>query len=215
MTCFFVWYGSNIYYSHDCHHSDSLFACVGLKHKQYCILNKQYSKEEYESLVGKIIEHMQQTGEWGEYFSPTIAAFGYNETIAQEHFPLSKTEVLKRGWKWHEEEEEGKNYMGPVVDLPETIAEIDETICDQILLCEKTKKPYKINLQEFKFYQKMGLPIPKISDRQRHLARVAKKNPFLLWDRKCKCCGKKIQTSYAEDRKEMVYCEECYLETVY
>jgi len=31
---------------------------------KYCILNKQYSKEEYEELVPKIIEHMQKTGEW-------------------------------------------------------------------------------------------------------------------------------------------------------
>jgi hypothetical protein len=32
--------------------------------KQYCILNKQYTKEEYEELVPKIIEHMKKTGEW-------------------------------------------------------------------------------------------------------------------------------------------------------
>jgi hypothetical protein len=27
--------------------------------KEYCILNKQYTKEEYEILVPKIIEHMK------------------------------------------------------------------------------------------------------------------------------------------------------------
>ena len=34
------------------------FGCVGFKHKQYCILNKQYTKEEYEKLVQKIIKQM-------------------------------------------------------------------------------------------------------------------------------------------------------------
>ncbi|MEK7482239.1 MAG: hypothetical protein AAB620_00390, partial [Patescibacteria group bacterium] len=36
----------------------NLFACIGLRNKQYCILNKQYSKEEYGALVPRIIEHM-------------------------------------------------------------------------------------------------------------------------------------------------------------
>ncbi len=44
------------YYCKDCFNSSDLFGCVWLKHKQYCILNKQYTKEEYEVLVPKIIE---------------------------------------------------------------------------------------------------------------------------------------------------------------
>jgi hypothetical protein len=31
-----------------------------LKNKSYCILNKQYTKEEYEKLVSKIIEKMMK-----------------------------------------------------------------------------------------------------------------------------------------------------------
>ena len=40
---------------------DNLFGCVGLKNKHYCIFNKQYTKDEYEALVPKIIEHMKKT----------------------------------------------------------------------------------------------------------------------------------------------------------
>ena len=43
-----------------CYNSSNLFGCVGLNHKQYCILNKQYSKEEYEKLSEKIIDHMKK-----------------------------------------------------------------------------------------------------------------------------------------------------------
>ncbi|MCH2188477.1 hypothetical protein MK079_01450, partial [Candidatus Gracilibacteria bacterium] len=46
----------NIFYAYNCHNSSDLFLCIGLRNKQYCILNKQYSKEEYEELVPKIIE---------------------------------------------------------------------------------------------------------------------------------------------------------------
>ena len=40
----------DIYYSFNCNNCSNLFGCVDLKHKQYCILNKQYTKEEYEEL---------------------------------------------------------------------------------------------------------------------------------------------------------------------
>ncbi len=53
-----IWTGMDIIYSYYCESSSNLFGCVGLKNKQYCILNKQYSKKEYEELAPKIIEHM-------------------------------------------------------------------------------------------------------------------------------------------------------------
>ena len=50
---------TNIFYGHFCIASSDCFACTGLRNKQYCILNKQYSKEEYEKLVPQIIEKMK------------------------------------------------------------------------------------------------------------------------------------------------------------
>ena len=47
--------------------SRNCFGCVNMHHKSYCILNKQYTKEEYEKLVPKIIEHMMKTGEFGGF----------------------------------------------------------------------------------------------------------------------------------------------------
>ena len=37
---------------------------------------------------------MMKTGEWGEFFPSSLSPFGYNETVAQEHFPMSREEVL-------------------------------------------------------------------------------------------------------------------------
>jgi hypothetical protein len=83
-------------YCIDCQYSKDCFGCVGLQRKQYCILNKQYTKEEYETLVPKIIEHMKSTREWSEFFPIEISPFTYNETVAQEYFPLTKAEVLSK-----------------------------------------------------------------------------------------------------------------------
>src|SRR3989344_6278225 len=55
-----VWHSSEVTLSDTCHSSNNLFACIGLRNKNYCILNKQYTKEEYEKLVPRIIEHMNQ-----------------------------------------------------------------------------------------------------------------------------------------------------------
>lgn len=78
---------SNVYYC-DCISSCNFcFGCTGLNHKEYCVLNKQYTKDEYEKLVPRIIGHMRQTSEWGEFFPMEISPFKYNETVAADYFP--------------------------------------------------------------------------------------------------------------------------------
>ncbi len=193
---------------HDC------FGCIGLRRKQYCILNKQYSKEEYEALVTKLIAHMQKTHEWGEFFPVSVSPFAYNETIAEEYFPLKKKEAIERGWQWHDDQESEK-YLGPKTDVPASIDDVPDTICNQILRCELTGKPYKIIPQELKFYRSMGLPIPRRCPDQRHKDRMALRNPRYLWSRTCDKCGESIETTYAPDRPETIYCNTCYLQAVY
>ena len=62
-----------IEYSLLCRSSSDLFGCVGLKKKKYCILNKQYTKEEYKKLREKIIAHMNEM----PYVSPRGQTYTY------------------------------------------------------------------------------------------------------------------------------------------
>jgi hypothetical protein len=215
--CMQCWAGtSNLLYCAECFSCHDCFGCVGLRHKQYCVLNKQYSKEEYESLVPKIIEHMRKTHEWGEFFPVTVSLFAYNETVAQEQFPLTKEAVIERGWQWKEDETPVQDqYLGPAVTIPDRIADVTDDLCQRVLRCAVTGKPYKIIPQELRFYREMGLPVPHLCPDARHEARMRNRNPQKLWDRQCGKCGKAIKTTYAPDRPEMVYCEQCYLQTVY
>jgi hypothetical protein len=50
-------------YCDSCDACKNCFGCTGLKHKEYCILNKQYTPEEYEQKVSKIIDKMIQDKE--------------------------------------------------------------------------------------------------------------------------------------------------------
>jgi hypothetical protein len=204
------WFDSDITYCSLCFNSKNLFGCIGLKKNEYCILNKQYSKEEYEELVPKIIEQMQKNGEWGEYFPISISPFAYNETVAAEYFPLSKGEVEKRDWKWYEDSS-SKSFKGPVYSIPADIADVKDEITTKILASELSGKPYKIIPQELKFYRENSIPVPRLTPDERHQVRLSKRNPRKLWDRNCGKCNKMIRTTYAPDRPETVYCEECYL----
>ncbi len=208
---------SEIYYSIWClQNVQNLFGCVGLRQKQYCILNKQYSKQEYEALLPKIIEHMKKTGEWGEFFPPTISPFAYNETLAQEYFPLSKEEVQQKGWTWSDYEVETRaDRMVQAHQLPEHIDDIPDDILNWAIVCEISGKPFKIIPQELKFYRQNQLPVPRRHPDQRHLDRFQLKQPYRLFDRNCDKCQSPIQTSYAPEREERIYCEACYLGEVF
>jgi hypothetical protein len=188
-----------------------------MKKHNYCILNKQYSKEEYEELIPKIIDHMKTTNEWGEYFPYELSPFAYNETVAHEYYPLTKEEVEKQGFKWKEMKDEIPKVEKIISasQLPDTIEEIPDDVLNWAIKCEETDRPFKIVKQELEFYRKMKLPIPHLHPDERHKRRMALRNPRKLWDRKCDKCEKEISTTYAPERPEKVFCEECYLAEVY
>lgn len=88
--CLYVFHSRDLWYCEQCFTCNNCFGCVGLRNKNYCIFNKQYTPEEYWKTVQKIIKHMQQTGEWGQYFPATISPFAYNESVAYDYYPLTR-----------------------------------------------------------------------------------------------------------------------------
>jgi hypothetical protein len=213
-------------YCVNCHGSSDLFGCVGLRKKQYCILNKQYTKEEYEALVPKIIEHMNQMPykdsldrEWryGSTFPLDMHAFAYNESIAQESFPITKEEAEKQGYKWAEPEAKNHKITLKPEDVPGSIEEVGEEILKEVIGCQhagrcnhQCTQAFKITASDLGFYKQMNIPIPQLCSNCRHFARLSQRNPIKLWERKCSKCGNAIKTSYSPDRPETVYCKSCY-----
>ncbi|HQH26231.1 MAG TPA: hypothetical protein PLP17_02455, partial [Oligoflexia bacterium] len=123
---------TNLFYCLYCFNGCAdLFGCVGLKRRQYCILNKHYSKEDYLALRGKIIEQMQAQGEWGEYFPAELSAFPYNLTVAEEYYPLSREQALGSGYAWYEEPP--RDYRAQTCVIADTIMEIPESITSETL----------------------------------------------------------------------------------
>lgn len=245
---FFVHGCFNVRYCFYCHGSSHLFGCIGMRNKEFSILNKQYSKAEYERLVPQIIEHMQQmpyrdsgkrTFGFGEFFPPELSPFAYNETAAQEYFPLTKKQVVDRGYRWREPEERSYPITLSSDRIPDHIKDVSDSILRETIGCahggachEQCTTAFKVIPQEFEFYKKMNIPVPRLCPNCRHYERLKQQNPYRLWHRRCTCggirsdnniyqnqtthfhgmspCPNEFETSYAPDRPEIVYCEACY-----
>ncbi|OGI85773.1 hypothetical protein A3A01_00560 [Candidatus Nomurabacteria bacterium RIFCSPLOWO2_01_FULL_39_17] len=236
------YFNQNARYNEECHDCLNIFGCEGLRKKQYCILNKQYTKEEYEKLLPKIIKQMDdmpyvdQKGKiykYGEFFPSDLSPFAYNETIAQEYFPLTKEEAQKRNYTWKYLEERNYQITLKTKDIPDHIKGVREDIINQIIECEHNGKcmeqcteAFKIVPEEIKFYKRMSLPLPRLCPNCRHYQRLKLRNPLKLWDRQCMCdkenhfhgkdkCKIEFKTSYSPERLEIVYCEKCYQQEIY
>jgi len=233
-------YCMNLFSSSDC------FGCVGLKKKQYCILNKQYEKDEYFKMVEKIKKHMDEMPyidkqglvyKYGEFFPIEFSPFGYNNTIAFQHFPLSKEEAIKRGYSWIEVPRGNYTITKKASELPDSIEEVTENILEEVIECGECKNSYKIVENEYIFLKKEKLPIPNICHDCRYERRIADRLKTPLYNRECMCkgvddetkqyknntthlhgsnpCGEKFKTGYSPDSPEIVYCEKCYQQEVY
>lgn len=232
--------------------STNMFGCVGMKKKQYCILNKQYSKEEYEKLRSVIIEQMNQLPyvdhlgnehRYGEFFPMELSPFGYNETTAQEFFPLTKTEDQKRGLPWKELSKKEYAVTIKPSDLPQSIGQVDEEITKEVIGCRHDgscehgcTKAFRIIPSELGFYKQFDLPVPQLCPNCRHYERLALRNGLNFATRQCDCagavsgngsyqnrtqhrhenapCKEVFSTSYSADGNHIVYCEECYQQEV-
>jgi len=190
------------------------FGCVQLQRGKFCILNKQYTEQEYNALRKKIIEKMKADGEYGEFFPLALCPSGYNESTAQWWYPKTKQKAMELDWPWEDNlpKTEGKETLD---EIPNNIADAPNDITEKILRCEKCARNFKIIPQELNFYRSRTLPLPHRCFDCRRMDRLALRNPRMLWKRACMKCGKEMETTYAPERPEIVYCEECYLKEVY
>ncbi len=224
--CHLCYDNVNISYCDTCQNGQNLFGCVSVKKGDYMIFNKKYNKEEYLALKEKIIEHMKTTGEYGEFFPPEIAPVYYNETQGNMYMPLTKDEVLAKGWQWEDNTPGtfGKETLAST-NIPDKIMDVPDTITKEILACVDCSKNYNISQNELIFYKKENVPIPRKCPNCRYKRRFDMRPARKLWHRKCMCdkqhshherkCDIEFETCYAPDRKEKVYCEKCYQTEVY
>lgn len=217
---------NNIEYSDYCKKSSNLFGCIGLINKQYYILNRQYEKEQYFEMVEKIKKQMDEMPyidkkgriyKYGEFFPYELCPFGYNEAVINDHFPLSKEEIIERGYPYKEKVANQYIITLKAKDIPDNIKDVDDSILDEVIECEKSGRAFKITPFELQFYKRMNIPIPHLHPDERYKERLKLRNPMVLYHRSCmnEGCTNEFETTYAPERPEIIYCENCYKKEVY
>jgi len=220
ISSFHCWGSQFMEYCLNCPNSNNCFGCAGLIKGSYCILNKQYEKEEYKKLRAEIVASMKKEGIYGDFFPKDFSPLGYNESSAMDEFPLTKEEALAKDFKWEDTERgtygketiDWKNFPDSIFILP-----VAFDLNKEIFVCIECKKNYRVIENELSFYQRMKIPIPRNCPECRHVRRFENRGPNKLWHRKCmkKGCNNEFETSYAPERPEIVYCEKCYQAEVY
>jgi len=239
--CLFSVNGENNYnteYVADSFNVKNVFGSISLNKKEYCILNKQYSKKEFDELIPKIKKQMMEIPfvdsfgreyKYGEFFPIENSPFCYNETLAQEYLPIKKEEAEENRYPWYSNED--KNYIPTKKwnELPETLNEVDDSILSEIILCEcwdKNKKSaqehkcsmaFKITRDELNMYKRWNIPLPRKCPNSRNFELFRQRNPVEFYHRKCskEGCVNEFETTYAPNRPEIIYCENCYQREIY
>lgn len=187
----------------------NIFGSVGLKKREYCILNKQYTKEEYGELRAQIIKQMNtmpyvdgksREYRYGEFFPAEFSPFGYNISSAQEVFPLSESAAKEKGFGWKSPEKTNYEITVPHDKIPDTSDNLSENTTKEVFGCshqgrcnDQCSFAFVIIQSELDFYRRLHLPLPDLCPNCRHYQRIAKRNPLKLWHRKCTCAGQKSE----------------------
>lgn len=216
--------GSNIEYSWLCISPENLFGCASMQKGEYCILNKQYTKEEYESLRKKIMNHMQEMPykdqadrvyAYGEFFPIELSPFGYNETLAQRMFPLTKEQAKTYKYNWHEIPSNQYDININAKDLPDHIKDVSDDILQSIVGCETCGKGYRIIPWELEFLKTKNLPLPRTCPQCRINTKLDRW--FMeskLSETQCAQCKTNIQMAQTVKEYSHVYCEACYIKEI-
>ncbi len=169
-----VWWANlhNCYYGYHLESCSFCLWCIGLKNKSYCILNKQYSKDERYAKVNEIFAQMERDWQLWEFFPASMNPFYFNDTAAYLIDPSFTKEEVTKLWYLRRDE--------PItVDIPEGAVtvksselgqfesvdergerKLDETVCKRVII-DENGDAYRIIPMELEFLQKHGLPLPR------------------------------------------------------
>jgi len=243
--CFECWPNSQqLEYCIQMHRSKNCFGCVGMKDKQYCIFNKQYTKEEYEKLRLQIIEHMNSEPfidkrgnvyKYGEFFPVEFSPYAYNETLVNDQFPSYKAEAEEQGFMWRDTNKREYETTISAENLPDQMIDIDKSIINDLIKCIDCGRADRIILDELNFFFFFNLTIPRQCSDCRFISRQRFMVPPVLTKSKCACNGEySIESKYrnsvihehGNDKcnntfqtaynhiDEIIYCEKCYQQEV-
>ncbi len=248
---FNVFYSSFVNHSIWIYNSSNILFSVWLRNKEYAILNRKYSKEDYKKYFKEIIDFLKQKWDFWKFFDAKFVKIPYNDSASMDFYPIEKIvyqdgkeKIINKKWKWIVKVFDKDSFISKAslnfwwkesidifwrnfekeVDIPKNISLIkasnlpdkienlsfQKEILQSAIICEESKRPFRIMKYELEFYIKNNLPLPRLHPKIRHTNRTKKILPRKLYIINCNKCKIKILSSYNKQSKKTIYCEKCY-----
>lgn len=97
-------------------------------------------------------------------------------------------------------------------NLPNSIEDIDDSILQKAIICDKSKRPFRIVKPELSFHRLYGVALPREHPDVRHKYKMMQRPPRELNLSKCINCNCNILTTSSNKN---ILCETCYKKTIY
>ncbi|OGI86472.1 hypothetical protein A3A05_02885 [Candidatus Nomurabacteria bacterium RIFCSPLOWO2_01_FULL_41_12] len=198
-----------------CDEVEYCFGCVGLRKKKYCILNKQYEKDEYENLRNKIINNMEKRGEYGKFLPYSFGLCEYNFSAGAIYFKdITEKEIVLKGGYWKNEDLSSQDGILSA-SLPDSIIETDPSIKTQALICPESHYRFNISEAEYEFHKRKNFALPRLHFDLRMTKQMRKITVIKSYPYKCMYCENDIMAYYPPEwGYQKIACEECYKQNI-
>lgn len=207
--------GRDLEYCMDCNNCECCFGCMGLRNARFCILNRQYTEDEYWERVDALKAAMLERGEYGEFFPARMASIPYEDSRAAFDYSNSiLSEARERFGLWtigDDPVSQGEPYVPP-----DDIRDATDTILTETFRCRTTRRSFRITPQELAFLRREDFPLPdQHPDERMHVRHSAFPEPMRLYERACTQCGTKdLSDIPPNDPRQHVLCLVCYRKAV-
>lgn len=198
-----------------CTECEYCFGCIGLRNKSYCILNRQYTKEDYFEQIEKIKQKMIEDGTYGQFLPYSMSLCDYTHSTGMIYIDNPNKELIKKlGGYWIDEKH--TIIEGSTVDeMPDSIFEVDESICTKGFICPKTGWRFNIAKEELAFLKRKKVALPREHFDIRTKKRMEKLSICKSEKYLCIYCQKGVDGYYPHKwGYKNISCEECYLKNI-
>lgn len=157
------------------------------------------------------IDKMGNKYVYGDFLPIELSYFGYNDSVANDLYQMDKNGIKNNHYVLQENNH--KDIINGAIDsisLPDSIYDTNDDILEKVLISKNTKRHYKITQDEFNFYKKHSIPIPRESFYERYSKRFKLATSFKLYKSKSSKSGIDILTSYNPNDNQIVWSIEEY-----
>lgn len=201
-----------------CFDCENCFGCVGLRRKKFCILNKQYSEDEYWKTLDALKCRLLESGEYGDI--PGLRFSTQHWSSLQDLFEIDKATALKLGGRDFDLVSQGADgqeiapeIILPLETIPDRLSSDDyENLPGKFYFDPLVGRRFSFMKPELAMYQKLEIAPPRQHPRTRLMETYKWLNKPEFINVVCKKCNKKlvVAKNFAfPDRK--IYCHSCYL----